>query len=130
MATFLGITALFTAIVAMWLANDALKKVDDKNDKFIRTYVSDVRGSVEDAIAASQNTVREVISLKERLDTLEQNIAAMKNMDESMSDNFDSKINMLRSDLATLGAETAKLDDKILKFEEAEPDKPESADES
>lgn len=121
-AMVLGGVAFLIALGALWLANDAMKKVESKNDDFVRAYISDIKGSVEDSISAAENNTKAAIALKERLMGLEKDVTAIKNAGGGKSAAFENKIEILRSDIGMLGSEVAKLNEKVSKL--VNPPKP------
>ncbi|MEE8392855.1 MAG: hypothetical protein V3R66_00810 [Rhodospirillales bacterium] len=122
MAIVLGIVAFFLALGALWLANDAMKKVESKNDDFVRAYISEIKGSVEDSISAAEENTKTALALKERLKALEKDATDMKNASGDKAVELDNEIKILRSDIGTLGSEVAKFNKKLSKL--AEPPQP------
>ncbi len=112
MAEVLGVIAFLLAMGAVWLANEALRRVEDKNDQFVKAYINEIRGSVEESSAVSEESVTALNALKGRMEALEKDLREFRN--ESGGD-----MNSLKSEIENLQADILSLDLKIKSSETA-----------
>lgn len=57
-ATIVAILAFFIALVALWLTSDIIKKVENQNEKFVRSHMSTIREELRDMDKMLHKTMR------------------------------------------------------------------------
>lgn len=47
-ATIIAVIAFFVAMIALWLASDVVKKVENQNEKFVRAHIHTLREEISE----------------------------------------------------------------------------------
>ncbi len=61
-STIVAVLAFFIAMVALWLASDMVKKIENQNEKFVRAHISTIREELREMDKVVHKTNRAVKS--------------------------------------------------------------------
>ena len=101
-----GIAAFLIALLALWVVNEALKRVGRQNEEFVEAYIEEGRGYLAGNDAAIAECSGQVSSLKKRLEALERGVVILKGQAVESTGNFESEIQRLRAELLLLRSRT------------------------
>lgn len=98
----IGVIAVFIAMVALWLASDTLKKVDNQNQKFVEVYIKKLRAEVAEARNETDKMYRSVKALEDKAAAL-----------HVKHENDSARLQKLTESVQTLQAALSQLDESI-----------------
>ncbi|TCS61664.1 hypothetical protein [Varunaivibrio sulfuroxidans] len=98
----IGTIAVFIAMVALWLASDTLKKVDNQNQKFVELYIKKLRAEVAEARNETDKMSRAIKTLEDKAGAL-----------HVKHENDSARLKKLSDNVQTLQDAFSQLDESI-----------------
>lgn len=102
LATIFSLLAFFIALIALWLASDIVKKVDNQNEKFIQAHIASVREELRDMNKLLQKTSK----------MAKDHDAGQSSLNERLSDHTKA-LSVVHDKLSSISEQLADLDRSI-----------------
>lgn len=74
LATIFALLAFFVAMIALWLTSETVKKVENQNEKFVRSHIATLREEMREIDKALTKTTRMAKSHDEGQATLDKRL--------------------------------------------------------